>query len=57
MRARYAEAELTDPWSTTFELDAPMKAVAHSTLANGLPMRMPAAAVPAAASSRDKSSD
>lgn len=53
MRARYPEAELTDPLSTAFELDAPMKAIAHSTLVNGLPARVPAA-VPTAASTRDK---
>jgi len=56
MRARFAETELTDPLSTTFELNAPMKAFAHSTLVNGLPARVPAA-LPTAVSTRDPSSD
>jgi hypothetical protein len=49
MRARYPEAEVTDPWSATFELNAPMKTVAHATFVNGFPARVPAA-VPTAVS-------
>jgi hypothetical protein len=56
MRARFAEAELTDPLSTTFELNAPMKTIAHSTLVNGFPARIPAAS-PRAVSTHDPSSD
>ena len=56
MRARFPEAELTDPWSTAFELNTAMKSVAHMTLATGFPARVPAS-LPAAVSSRDKTSD
>jgi hypothetical protein len=57
MRERFPEAELTDAWSTAFEVGAPMKAVARTTLANGFPPRLPAASLPMALSSRDKASD
>jgi len=56
MRAQYPEAELTDPWSVAFELDTAMKSVAHTTLANGLPARIPAASLPTVVSSCEKAS-
>ena len=57
MRAQFPEAELTDPWSAAFELNAALKSIAQTTLTNGFPARVPAASVPAVTSSRDKAAD
>lgn len=57
MRAQFPEAELTDPLSAAFEVSAAMKTVAHATLANGFPARVPATSLPTVASTRDKASD
>jgi len=48
MRARFAENELTDSWSTRFEVDEAMGSVARATLSRGFPVRIPAPALPAA---------
>jgi len=48
MRARFAEDELIDLWSTQFEVGRAMRAVALATLARGFPSRLPAPALPAA---------
>ena len=47
MRASFPQGELADPWSTAFEVDQAMRAVALGTLRNGLPVRMPSASIPA----------
>jgi hypothetical protein len=57
MRARFPENELTDAWSTQFELTTPLKAVALATLAKGLPARVPAISVPAASAGRSAVAD
>lgn len=52
MRARFAENELIDAWSTKFEVNQAMRTVALTTLANGFPARVPAAALPTATADR-----
>jgi len=57
MRKQFPEAELTDPWSAAFEVNAAMKSVAQTTLAKGFPARMPVPSLPTAVSRSDKTID
>jgi hypothetical protein len=56
MRARFPEAELTDAWSPAFEVNAPMRAVARTTIARGFPARLPAT-IPTASAGNASASD
>ena len=57
MRERFPENELIDVWSTDFEVNRTMRAVALTTLANGFPSRVPAASLPTATAERGKNAD
>jgi hypothetical protein len=57
MRASFPEHELVDPWSPTFEVNAETKAVALKTVKNGLPVRIPALAIPAATATSSNVTD
>jgi hypothetical protein len=52
MRARFPENELIDAWSTGFEVNESMRAVAFAMAASGFPARVPATSIPTATAGR-----